>query len=140
MSVTGCFFWTVLPPSFSMFFNEASMSGTSTVMTVFLTSLLRFVSPPLMAPGCVGIRVFGSNLSGSDHVVFHSGVLANVPSEGFLVEDLCAFLVVGRYLKVHDSCVMHIPHLSGSALKWANKYSLYFTSLDQAFPFRSQNS
>src|SRR2546428_5705238 len=26
---------------------------------------------------------------------------------------------------------MHILNLSGSALKWANKYSLYFTSLDQ---------
>src|SRR5207249_1876367 len=87
--------------------------------------------------GHPGLRV---NLCGSDHVVFHSGVLANVPSEGFLVEALCAFLVVGRYLKVHDSCVMHILHLSGNALKWANKYSLYFTSLDQAFPFRSQNS
>src|SRR5437016_13348156 len=60
MSVTGSFFRTVLPPSFSMFFNAASISGTSTVMTVFLTSLLRFVSPPLMAPGFVGIWVFWS--------------------------------------------------------------------------------
>src|SRR5947207_2512075 len=39
---------------------KTQMSGTSTVMTVFLTSLLRFVSPPLMAPGFVGIWVFWS--------------------------------------------------------------------------------
>src|SRR6266568_7767519 len=60
MSVTGSLFRTVLPPSFSTFFNVASMSATSTVMTVFLTSLFRFVSPPLIAPGAVGCRVFWS--------------------------------------------------------------------------------
>src|SRR5437773_10189295 len=36
------------------------MSGTSIVMTVFLTSLLRFVIPPLMAPTSLCIRVLSS--------------------------------------------------------------------------------
>src|SRR2546422_986785 len=60
MSVTGCFFWTVLPPSFSMFFNAASMSGTSTVMTVFLTSLLSFYQ-----------KVFGWDISKYPGMEYH---------------------------------------------------------------------
>src|SRR5207302_4549706 len=63
-----------------------------------------------------------------NHVVLHSGVLADVPSEGFLVEALRAFLVVGRYLKVYDPSVMHILHLNGRARNRSNKYSLYFSS------------
>ena len=50
------------------------------------------------------------SLCGSNHVVLHSGVLADVPSEGFRVEGLCAFLVIGRYLKVYDPSMMHILH------------------------------
>src|SRR5207244_7144670 len=50
------------------------------------------------------------NLCGSNHVVLHSGVLADIPSENFLIEGLCALLVVGRYLKVYDPSVMHIVH------------------------------
>src|SRR6266571_1317605 len=68
------------------------------------------------------------NLCGSNHVVLHSGVLADVPSEGFLVEGLCAFLVVGRYLKVYDPRMMHIVHVNGRARIPSNKYSLYFSS------------
>src|SRR5438132_3423747 len=113
MSVTGSFFRTILPPSFSTFFNVASMSGTSTVMTVFLTSLLRFVSPPLMAPGFVGRWVFWSISVVPTMWYSIPGVLADVPSEGFLVETLCAFHVVGRYLKMHDSSMMHILHVKG---------------------------
>src|SRR5437879_4910611 len=69
------------------------------------------------------------NFCGSNHVVLHSGVLADVPTEGFLVEALCAFLVVGRYLKVYYPSVMHILHLNGRARNRSNKYSLYFSSL-----------
>jgi len=39
------------------------------------------------------------NLCRSNHMVLHSGILANVPSEDFLVEALCPFLVVGRSSK-----------------------------------------
>src|SRR2546421_10625176 len=57
------------------------------------------------------------NLCGSNHVVLHSRVLADVPTEGFLVEALCAFLVVGRYLKVYDPSMMHILHRESAAEK-----------------------
>src|SRR2546430_10450319 len=133
MSATGSFFRTIWPPSFSMCFNAASMSGTSTVMTVFLTSLLRFVSPPLMARfrRYLGLLV---HLCSPNHVVLHSGVLADVPSEGFLVEALCAFLVVGRYLKVYDPSVMHISARARAAKGRCNKSSLYFSSLESLRP------
>jgi hypothetical protein len=49
--------------------------------------------------------------------------------EGFLVEGLGTFLVVGRYLKVYDPCVMHILHRVWRAINRSNKYSLYFSSL-----------
>src|SRR6266550_30423 len=57
------------------------------------------------------------NLCGSNHMVLHSRVLADIPSEGFLVEGLCAFLVVGRYLKVYDPSMMHILHRESAAEK-----------------------
>src|SRR5437879_7662464 len=113
MSVTGSFFRTVLPPSFSTFFNVASMSATSTVMTVFLTSLFRFVSPPLIAPGAVGCRVFWSTSVVPTMWYSIPGYLLMSHPKGFLVEGLCAFLVVGRYLKVYDPSVMHILHVRG---------------------------
>src|SRR5467141_2919237 len=68
------------------------------------------------------------SLCGSNHVVLHSGVLADVPSEGFRVEGLGAFLIVGRYFKMYDPCVMHTLHLRGRARNRSNKYSLYFSS------------
>src|SRR6266516_1682692 len=61
MSATGCFFWTILPPSFSMLFKAASISATSTVITVVLfVSLFLLAIPPLMAPTSLGIRVVWS--------------------------------------------------------------------------------
>jgi hypothetical protein len=61
-------------------------------------------------------------------VVLHSGVLADVPSEGFLVEGLGAFLIVGRYFKMYDPSVMHILHAKRRARNRSNKYSPYFSS------------
>src|SRR5438876_2308463 len=68
------------------------------------------------------------HLCGPNHVVLHSRVLADVPSEGFLVETFCAFHVVGRYLKMHDPSMMHILHVKGRARNRSNKHSLYFSS------------
>src|SRR5436309_2415849 len=74
------------------------------------------------------------HLCSPNHVVLHSGVLADVPSEGFLVEALCAFLVVGRYLKVYDPSVMHISARARAAKGRCNKSSLYFSSLESLRP------
>src|SRR5206468_6477708 len=41
-------------------------------------------------------------------MVFHSRVLADIPSEGLLVEALGAFYVVGRYLEVYNPTVVHV--------------------------------
>ena len=112
MSATGCLFLTILPPIFSMLLSEDSMSATSTVITVFLTSLSHLVIPPLIAPGIsghLGLLVDGCC---AYRVVLHSGVLANLPSECFLVECFAAFQIVERYFEVYYFAgdVRHMRH------------------------------
>src|SRR6266568_3039674 len=46
----------------------------------------------------------------ANHVVFHSWVLVDLPSEGFLVEALGSFDVVGRYFEVYHF-TGHIGHV-----------------------------
>ena len=63
-------------------------------------------------------------------MVLHSWVLVDLPSEGFHVEGLCAFDVVGRYLEMY--------YFTGHTYQFdwrkfaGNKRSLYFLSLVQA--------
>src|SRR6266571_5275484 len=46
----------------------------------------------------------------ANHVVFHSWVLVDLPSEGFLLEALGSFDVVGRYFEVYHF-TGHIGHV-----------------------------
>ena len=52
--------WTVLPPPASTFFSDSSMDVTPIVITGAGVSAVRWIRPPLIAPGSVGSRVLSS--------------------------------------------------------------------------------